>query len=64
MRADEDTIDNTAMRMAMPNVTCGRITLAAPSATCESISTPRFIGPGCITIASGFANASFAAVSP
>jgi hypothetical protein len=24
----------------------------APSATAESISTPRFIGPGCITIAS------------
>ena len=55
---------NTAIRTAMPNVTCGRMTLRAPSATAESISTPRFIGPGCITIASRFASASFSAVSP
>ena len=32
----------------MPNVTCGRITERSPSATAESISTPRFIGPGCM----------------
>jgi len=38
-------IDITAMRTAMPNDTCGRITLCAPSATAESISTPRLIGP-------------------
>jgi hypothetical protein len=44
----------TAIRTAMPNVTCGRITLRSPSATADSISTPRFIGPGCMTIASGF----------
>ena len=49
---------------ALPNVTCGRITLWPPSATPESISTPRFIGPGCITIASRLASASFSAVSP
>ena len=54
----------TAMRTAMPNVTCGRITLRSPSATAESISTPRFIGPGCITIASGLASASLSNVNP
>ena len=52
-------IDITAIRTAMPKVTCGRITLCAPSATAESISTPRLIGPGCMTIASGLASASF-----
>ncbi len=54
----------TAMRTAMPNVTCGRITAWSPSATAESISTPRFIGPGCMTMASGFASASFSGVRP
>src|SRR6185437_14374829 len=54
----------TAIRTAMPNVTCGRITEWAPSATAESISTPRFIGPGCMTIASGLASASFSIVRP
>ena len=57
-------IDITAMRTAMPKVTCGRITLCAPSATAESISTPRLIGPGCITMASGLASASFSGVRP
>ena len=57
-------MDITAMRTAMPNVTCGRITDCRPSATLDSISMPRFIGPGCITIASGFAWASFSGVSP
>ena len=54
----------TAIRTAMPKVTCGRITACGPSATAESISTPRFIGPGCMTIASGAAKASFSGVSP
>jgi ATP-binding cassette subfamily F protein uup len=54
----------TAMRTAMPKVTCGRITACAPSATAESISTPRFIGPGCSTMASGLASASFSGVRP
>jgi hypothetical protein len=54
----------TAMRTAMPKVTCGRITECLPSATPESISTPRFIGPGCMTMASGFASASFSGVRP
>ena len=57
-------MDMTAMRTAMPNVTCDRITECAPSATQESISMPRFIGPGCITIASGRARASFSSVRP
>jgi len=30
-------IDITAIRTAMPNVTCGRITLCWPSTTAESI---------------------------
>jgi len=35
-----------------------------PSATADSISTPRFIGPGCMTMQSGLASASFSEVSP
>ena len=54
----------TAILTAMPNLTCGRITACAPSATAESISTPRFNGPGCMTIASGLASASFSGVRP
>src|SRR5271155_5776634 len=46
---------STAMRTATPISTCSRISDWAPSATIESISTPRFIGPGCITSASGLA---------
>ena len=46
---------STAIRTATPISTCSRISDCAPSATIESISTPRFIGPGCITSASGFA---------
>ena len=54
----------TAMRTAIPKVTCGRMTDCVPSATLESISTPRFIGPGCITMASLFASASRSCVRP
>ena len=43
------------MRTATPISTCSRMSDCAPSATMESISTPRFIGPGCITSASGLA---------
>ena len=46
---------STAMRTATPISTCSRISDCAPSATSESISTPRFIGPGCITSAPGLA---------
>ena len=44
-----------AMRTATPISTCSRISDCAPSAISEAISTPRFIGPGCITSASGLA---------
>ena len=50
-----DSASSTAMRTATPISTCSRISDCAPSATMESISTPRFIGPGCITSASGLA---------
>src|SRR5262249_15618475 len=50
-----DSASSTAMRTATPISTCSRISEWAPSATSESISTPRFIGPGCITSASGLA---------
>ena len=41
------------MRTATPLVTCSVISDAGPSATSAAISTPRFIGPGCMTSASG-----------
>ena len=50
-----ESASSTAMRTATPISTCSRISDCAPSATMESISTPRFIGPGCITSAPGFA---------
>ena len=50
-----DSASSTAMRTATPISTCSRMSDCAPSATIESISTPRFIGPGCITSASGLA---------
>jgi hypothetical protein len=40
---------STAMRTATPLFTCSRMTERGPSATSEEISTPRFMGPGCIT---------------
>src|SRR5262249_59133965 len=50
-----DSASSTAMRTATPISTCWRMSDWEPSATPVSISTPRFIGPGCITSASGFA---------
>src|SRR5204862_426761 len=41
---------STAIRTATPYVTWSRITLCGPSATRESISTPRFMGPGCMMV--------------
>ena len=52
------------MRIATPQLTCWRITARGPSATCGDTSTPRLIGPGCMTIASGFAYASVRSDSP
>src|SRR5680860_257062 len=41
----------TAIRTATPLVTCSTMTERAESATVAEISMPRFIGPGCMTIA-------------
>ena len=41
------------MRTATPLRTWSRITDCGPSATSEAISMPRFIGCGCMTMASG-----------
>ena len=48
------------MRTATPISTCSWMTeRSRSSATSESISTPRFIGPGCMISASGLATLSF-----
>ena len=47
------------MRTATPLFTWSKITEYGPSATSGLISTPRFIGPGCIISTSGFAYESF-----
>src|SRR5262249_11605865 len=48
---------STAMRTATPFVTWSRMREGSASATSLAISTPRLIGPGCSTIASGLARA-------
>ena len=53
-----------AIRTTRPFETCCRITDCGPSATADAISTPRFIGPGCITMASRLASARRSAVRP
>ncbi len=56
---------STAMRIATPISTCSWMRLTSrSSATVELISTPRFIGPGCITSAPGLASASFSRSRP
>ena len=50
---------STAMRTATPISTWSRMTLREWSAMVEAISTPRFMGPGCMMSASGLARASF-----
>src|SRR5690606_39669404 len=54
-----------AMRIATP-ISTWVVMIERPgrSATALSISTPRFIGPGCMTIASGAARASRSGVRP
>src|SRR5262249_15737313 len=42
---------NTAIRTETPFVTCSTIVDLGESATSAAISTPLFIGPGCITMA-------------
>ena len=55
---------STAMRTATPLFTCSRMTDWGPSATSDEISTPRFIGPGCIRMAPGLASRSRSPVMP
>ena len=40
------------MRMVTPLATCSTIVERGESATSAAISMPRFIGPGCMTMAS------------
>ena len=56
------SIDNAAMRTAMPFLTCAKTAERGPSASSLSISTPRFIGPGCKIGAPGFIRAARAGV--
>ncbi len=44
-----------AMRTAIPLLTCSSTHDCGASATSGEISIPRFIGPGCSTMAFGFA---------
>src|SRR5678815_1002772 len=53
-----------AIRTATPEATWSRITEYGPSATSVAISTPRFIGPGCMMMASGLAPSTLARVKP
>ena len=52
------------MRTATPLATWLRITEYGPSATSEAISTPRFIGPGCMMMTSGLARRTRSMVIP
>src|SRR5690242_4855509 len=55
---------SNAIRTATPFVTWSVMTDCEPAATSAAISTPSFIGPGCMTSASGCASASRSAVRP
>ena len=55
------SVSRQAMRTATPISTCSRMTLRSmSSASSPSISTPRFMGPGCMIRASGLATSSLA----
>ena len=53
-----------AMRTATPFATCWVTTVRGRSATSDAISTPRTIGPGCVTMASSRRRATRRAVRP
>jgi hypothetical protein len=57
-------VASTAMRTATPFATWRWIIDCGPSATALAISTSRFIGPGCMTIAPGFALRKRSVVMP
>ena len=52
------------MRTLTPLATCSTIVERTESATSAAISMPRFIGPGCMTIASSSSRAIRRASSP
>ena len=52
---DPSSDHSTAMRTATPFVTCSSTSDRAPCATAGEISTPSFIGPGCMTSTPGAA---------
>jgi hypothetical protein len=52
------------MRTATPFSTWSRMTERSPSATSGAISSPRFMGPGCITMTSRLARLSSSRVRP
>src|SRR5581483_9962067 len=54
----------TAMRTVTPLATCATIVERSESATSAAISTPRFIGPGCMTMAWPGSRAIRSASSP
>src|SRR5690606_13229869 len=54
-RRPTSSVYSTAIRTGTPLPTCRSITLVGPSASADSISTSRFIGPGCMTTAPGAA---------
>src|SRR5713226_5544297 len=54
----------SAIRTATPFVTCVSMSERVPCATAASISTPSFIGPGCMTGAPGRMRATRSAVRP
>ena len=55
---------STAIRTLTPLATCSTIVDRAESATSAAISTPRFIGPGCMTMACSGSRAIRAPSSP
>ena len=46
-------VGDRCVRVTSPARTCVSISASAASATTGSISTPRFIGPGCMTFCPG-----------
>ena len=54
----------TAIRVVTPLATCSTIVERTESATSAAISTPLFIGPGCMTMACSGSLAIRAASSP
>ena len=56
--------NSTAMRTGTPLRTCSVMTALGRSATSAAISTPRFMGPGCMTMAPSGSRSARSAVRP